>query len=361
MPFRRQPSIGFAFSFVISETGPVTGWWLVSTHESGWMAVTEHTRMTTMTSEQLLEAALDGKLDIDGGAITGSDTTGDEDQNTLTQQPPANTATQTDDEPVGAPIASKSGGYTIAYSKLTDARDERDKFKAEAEALRAQLAALSTSQQANLDQAQQDAAARAQAGNAPTQADQNLSTAEAAIGKGVDVSIFGDFSEEALAAGIVKLQQQTRDELLGEVRQALAPIRQKEQDSAADAHLGAIYKAHPDADEVAESAQFQAWRDGLPSFMRAGVENALKQGTTAEVVEVFTTFKTQTGKAPAVQQRQEAPEVQRRIPASLSEISGAAPVDEVAQVLHASSNPQALLDRMDSMTPEQREALMSRI
>ena len=69
MPSRRQPSIGFAFSFVISETGPVTGWWLVSTHESGWMAVTEHTRMTNMTPEQLLEAALDGKLDIDGGAI----------------------------------------------------------------------------------------------------------------------------------------------------------------------------------------------------------------------------------------------------------------------------------------------------
>lgn len=361
MPSRRQPGIGFAFSFVISETGPVTGWWLVSTQESGWMAVTEHTRMTNMTSEQLLEAALDGKLDIDGGAIDDGGTDSDDAQNKLTQQPPANAATQADDEPVGAPIASKSGGYTIAYEKLSEARTQRDQFKAEAEALRAQLAALSTSQQANLDQAQQDAAARAQAGSAPTQADQNLSIAEAAIGEGVDISIFGDFSEEALAAGIVKLQQQTRDELLAEIRKEFAPIRQKEQDNAANAHLGAIYTAHPDADEVAESAQFQAWRDGLPSFMRAGVEDALKQGTTEQVIEVFTTFKTQTGKAPAAQQRQDAPEVQRRIPASLSEISGAAPVDEVAQVLHAASNPQALLDRMDSMTPDQREALMSRI
>lgn len=315
--------------------------------------------MTTMTSEQLLEAALDGKLDMDSGAIGEGDTTGDEDQSTLTQQPPANTATQTDDEPVGAPIASKSGGYTIAYEKLSEARTQRDQFKAEAEALRAQLESLSAAQQANLAQAQQDATNRAQAGNAPTEADQNLQLAQGAIGQGVDVSIFGDFSEEALAAGIVKLQQQTRDELMSEIRKEFAPIRQKEEQSAADAHLSAIFTRHPDATEVAESTEFQVWRESLPTFARAGVENALKQGTTEQVIEVFDSFKARGGQPTT--QRQFVPEVQRRIPASLSEISGAAPVDEVAQVLHSASNPQALLDRMDSMTPEQRESLMSRI
>ena len=315
--------------------------------------------MTTMTSEQLLEAALDGKLDMDSGAIGEGDTTGDEDQSTLTQQPPANAATQTDDEPVGAPIASKSGGYTIAYEKLSEARTQRDQFKAEAEALRAQLESLSAAQQANLAQAQQDATNRAQAGNAPTEADQNLQLAQGAIGQGVDVSIFGDFSEEALAAGIVKLQQQTRDELMSEIRKEFAPIRQKEEQSAADAHLNAIFTSHPDATEVAESTEFQVWRENLPTFARAGVENALKQGTTEQVIEVFDSFKARGGQPTT--QRQFVPEVQRRIPASLSEISGAAPVDEVAQVLHSASNPQALLDRMDSMTPEQRESLMSRI
>lgn len=315
--------------------------------------------MTTMTSEQLLEAALDGKLDMDSGAIGKGSTDGDEDQNKLTQQPPANTATQTDDEPVGAPIASKSGGYTIAYEKLSEARTQRDQFKAEAEALRAQLESLSAAQQANLAQAQQDATNRAQAGNAPTEADQNLQLAQGAIGQGVDVSIFGDFSEEALAAGIVKLQQQTRDELMSEIRKEFAPIRQKEEQSAADAHLSAIFTRHPDATEVAESTEFQVWRESLPTFARAGVENALKQGTTEQVIEVFDSFKARGGQPTT--QRQFVPEVQRRIPASLSEISGAAPVDEVAQVLHAASNPQALLDRMDSMTPEQRESLMSRI
>lgn len=315
--------------------------------------------MTTMTSEQLLEAALDGKLDMDSGAIDKGSTDGDEDQNKLTQQQPANTETVADDEPVGAPIASKSGGYTIAYEKLSEARTQRDQFKAEAEALRAQLESLSAAQQANLAQAQQDATNRAQAGNAPTEADQNLQLAQGAIGQGVDVSIFGDFSEEALAAGIVKLQQQTRDELMSEIRKEFAPIRQKEEQSAADAHLNAIFTSHPDATEVAESTEFQVWRESLPTFARAGVENALKQGTTEQVIEVFDSFKARGGQPTT--QRQFVPEVQRRIPASLSEISGAAPVDEVAQVLHAASNPQALLDRMDSMTPEQREALMSRI
>ncbi len=315
--------------------------------------------MTTMTSEQLLEAALDGKLDMDSGAIGEGATTSDEDQNTLTQQPPANTATQTDDEPVGAPIASKSGGYTIAYEKLSEARTQRDQFKAEAEALRAQLESLSAAQQANLAQAQQDATNRAQAGNAPTEADQNLQLAQGAIGQGVDVSIFGDFSEEALAAGIVKLQQQTRDELMSEIRKEFAPIRQKEEQSAADAHLNAIFTRHPDATEVAESTEFQVWRESLPTFARAGVENALKQGTTEQVIEVFDSFKAR-GAQPTTQ-RQFVPEVQRRIPASLSEISGAAPVDEVQQMLHASGNPASLMDRMGSMTSDQINALMDRV
>ena len=177
--------------------------------------------MTTMTSEQLLEAALDGKLDMDSGAIGEGDTTGDEGQNKLTQQQPANTATVADDEPVGAPIASKSGGYTIAYEKLSEARTQRDQFKAEAEALRAQLESLSAAQQANLAQAQQDATNRAQAGNAPTEADQNLQLAQGAIGQGVDVSIFGDFSEEALAAGIEAAQPGNR---LGDVSCAVGDV-----------------------------------------------------------------------------------------------------------------------------------------
>ena len=66
--------------------------------------------MTTMTSEQLLDAALDGKLDMDSGAINKGSTDGDEDQNKITQQQPANTDKVWDDEAGGSPIATRSGG-----------------------------------------------------------------------------------------------------------------------------------------------------------------------------------------------------------------------------------------------------------
>lgn len=324
-----------------------------------------------MTPAEMLDAALDGTLDVDGGAVDVEQPTveGEQAQAEQPSQPgdkgqPGTTTETEGGEPEGAPIASKSGAYTIPYQKLVDARSERDSWKQQAEQLQAQVQSLSTQQQANLAQAQQEAQTRADAGAAPTAADKTLSAAQDALDQGVDVSIFGDFSEEALAAGIKKLQAQARDELRAELKaeiaQELAPLRQREQQSEANAHVTAIYAAHPDASEVAESAQFQAWREALPSFMRQSVEQVLQQGTTAEVIEVFDSFKASTGKKPAAQEPA-ALDVPRRVPASLSEVAGAAPVDETQQTLQLANNPAALMERMSNMTPEQIDALMDRV
>lgn len=316
-----------------------------------------------MTPAEMLDAAMDGTLELDGSqqaAPVAPEPT--------TQPQAANAgATEQDDAPDGAPIASKSGAYTIPFEKLQQARDKAHALAGENEALKAQLAELSARQQANLQDQQAAAQVREAAGQQATAADRNLEAAQNAIEQGVDVSIFGDFSEEALAKGIQTLSAQMagqiRQELRAELEQGLEPLRQQREQGEVQQHYGAIYERHPDADELAQSEQFARWMQTLPSVMRDGVAYAMQDGTTAQVIEVFDAFKQQAGAAaaPHKSQAKGAPEVQRRVPNSLSEMAGEPHRDVVQQTLETAGNPAALMEAMESMTPAQIERLMNAV
>lgn len=340
-----------------------------------------------LTPAELLEKALNGESLDDDHADEATKTT------TTPEEPKDNNAddaadaakagatdqgkatggagTTEDDEPKGAPISSKSGAYTIPYEKLEQARDRAKTLEGENESLRAQLAELNAKQQANLEQAEDKAQARADAGKEQTQADQNLEAAKKAMGQGVDASLFGDFSEEGIAKGIAALMERTREELRAELREEAArelkPLKDREAQEVKDSHYSAIFQKHPDANEIVQSSQFAAWHASLPGFQRAAVDAVLNPetgGTAAEVIEVFDTFKAQTGKAaaPAAQDKGKAPEVQRRVPHSLSEIAGEQHQDIAQQVMaSAGADPNALIERMQDMTPEQIERVMNAV
>ena len=340
--------------------------------------------MPGLTPAELLEKALNGESldgdDAGAGATTEGTTQGDGADTAVDAAAAGGAGTgaddkqqeqKTGDEPAGAPIASKSGAYTIPYEKLAEARDRAKTLEGENETLRAQLAELTAKQQANLASAESSAQARADAGAAQTQADQNLNTAKAAMEQGVDASLFGDFSEEGIAKGIATLMGSLREELRAELREEAArelkPLKEREAKEAADGHYGAIYAKHPDANEIAQSAEFAAWHKSLPSYARVAVNAVLDPktgGTAEEVIEVFDTFKAQTGKAsaPAAQDKGKAPEVQRRVPNSLSEMAGEQHQDIAQQVMaSAGTDNAALLERMQDMTPEQIERVMNAI
>ena len=340
--------------------------------------------MPGLTPAELLEKALNGESldgdDAGAGATTEGNTTGDGAGTAVDAAAAGGAGTgadekqqeqKTGDEPAGAPIASKSGAYTIPYEKLAEARDRAKTLEGENETLRAQLAELTAKQQANLASAESSAQARADAGAAQTQADQNLNTAKAAMEQGVDASLFGDFSEEGIAKGIATLMGSLREELRAELREEAArelkPLKEREAKEAVDGHYGAIYAKHPDANEIAQSAEFAAWHKSLPSYARVAVNAVLDPktgGTAEEVIEVFDTFKAQTGKAsaPAAQDKGKAPEVQRRVPNSLSEMAGEQHQDIAQQVMaSAGTDNAALLERMQDMTPEQIERVMNAI
>ena len=321
----------------------------------------------SMTAAELLEAALDGTLQDDDAPTEQPDAS--------TEGVPAAAAPEGQDkqeagnaetEVEGAPILSKSGAYTIPYEKLAEAREARKAAQDRIAQLEQQVAELTSAQQRNLAAVQADAQDRANAGQAQTAADANLAAATQAMAEGVDLSIFGDFSEEDLAKGVAELNRRAmetvRAELHDTIRRELAPLRAQEAKTATDSHYDAIYAAHKDADEIVESAEFAAWREALPAFAKAGVEHALTKGSAQDVIEVFDEFRATKPPQPNTSTARTAPEAPvRRVPNSLSDVPGAAPMDETQQTLAAAGNTSALLDRMAAMSQEQRDALLDNL
>lgn len=280
-------------------------------------------------------------------------------------------ATTPEPDPAKAVVLAKDGVHTIPYEKLAEAREGEKHWKAQAEAAAAELAALKA-------QAEQ----RAEAGEAPTQTDKALAIAQEAIAQGVDPSFFGDFSEEALANGVDKvvelrlkereqaIEKRVQERVEAALAQALGPIQQKQQIDAVQSHMSAIYAAHPDADSIAESKELADWIAAQPSFARAGFKAVLQQGTTAEVIEFFDTFKQATGKA-AQQNTPEQSDVsaaakaalakaKAQVPTSLSEIpAGSKAHHDEAEALMEMSDSNALNSFMGK-SPEQIRALLER-
>lgn len=291
-----------------------------------------------MTDNEMIEAALAGELDVtaDGEVAAQKDEQASDDDDDEAQADDEESP-----EEVVAPIASKSGEYTIPYDQLVKARERAKAAEALAEESRKKQEEL----QEKLDALITPKAAT------PVESDTQL-----------DVSVFGDFSEEDIAKGIAELQRRERDALRAEMKAAIdaemAPIRQQRQESAEAAHYAAIYAAHPDADDLLESDQFAKWKDTLPAFAQAGVVNALENGSAEQVIEVFSSFKSDVK---PIEKNQESPvaDVKRRIPPSLSEIAGEPHQDLVQQTLGKAHSPGALMDAMISMSPEQIDRVLN--
>lgn len=351
-------------------------------------------------AQKLLAAAFAGELDLDADASGSSGVSapegtaapanaesiqaaaeaaaGAEAANTATTAgTAANASAQEEHEgaPEGAPIASKSGGYTIPYEKLTEARTARDSAIAERDQLRAQLEQVTAAQAANLQQAQAEAQARADAGKVPTQADQNLAAAKSLVDGGADASLFGSFSEEDIAAGINKLvSQQVSDQVAARVEAALAPQREaqaREQAVTAEqAHAQKILDAHKDAFEVAESKEFASWKSGQPGYMQAAIDRTLQAGTAQDVIDLLGQFKQfHAGTAGAAAGDPTAEAVAKALanaktepPVSLSSLPGAAPAGtEAERAVALASDPAALLEYVSSLPRDRQTSLMNSV
>lgn len=325
---------------------------------------------------QLLEQALNGDT---ANAENGSQpaTTQVTEENTPkvegqdgTQQPAdtqqAQQQQQVDESQLNAEnavILAKDGKHTIPYEKLVQARNGEKEWKQKFDEAQQQLAQL-----------QADAQERKDNGQAPTVQDNQVNIAQQAIDQGVDPAIFGDFDEKGLADGIQKLVDMRDTRVLAMVQQqlqaALAPLQQQQQVSAEQAHFNEIFTAHPDAESIVESKEFNEWKDAQPSFLKDAYETVLDKGSAAQVVELLGLYKsnTQSGQQAAQPANDAVKAVAQKAvsqaqtppPNSLSDLPAGSPAGVSRDERLAAMSPAQLAEEMQGWTPDQVEQFLNR-
>jgi hypothetical protein len=290
----------------------------------------------------LLTGAFDGQGETAGeSADTGAPDAGSETEQKTEQAPAGSSESEDGGEPAGEKvILAKDGVHTIEYQKLVDAREAAKAASAAAAAAQAETERL----RAEL------AAAKA----TPTQAQ-----ATGEEGQAGAEQLFGDYSEEALKAGVQKLVAQALAE---------APATKAAETNAAKDHYTAIYTAHPDADSIVQSQEFEAWKASQPSFARAAFDNVQANGSAEQVVEMLGAYRA-AHPAKAAAPAPSGPnaralanaaldKVKPRTPQTLSDIpaGSAAHHDESEAVMDMNAND--LLGKFEGLSPEKIEKLL---
>lgn len=317
----------------------------------------------------------DGKNDPPADDKAGTDGEGD-------AKPAGDAKPQGADKPAGEQepkqvVLAKDGVHTIPFEKLTEARTEAQTAKQAAEAAQAEAQRLRQEVEALKKGAQPPAAG--------TEA--KPGTTDDAKGDDVD---FGDYSDEKIKAGVTALAQRQAAALVeqktADLRAELEALKgklgesdAKAQLAATEAHYAEIYGAHKDADSIVESAEFKAWRDAQPTFVRAGIEQTLAAGTAKDIVDVFTSYKQATGKTGAETKADDAAAAAKKTvdaaaaaqaaiagakskpPTSLSEIPAGskAPTDEAQAMLEMSST--SLMSKFEGKSPDEVMKLMAKV
>jgi len=258
-----------------------------------------------------------------------------------------------------AVLLAKDGKHTIKFEKLESARSEAKSYKAQLDEANQQL-----------EQLKAELKARSDNGHSTTSADANVAAVQAAIDSGADISLFGDFSEEAMASGITKLvEKQVQAKVDAIVSQRLAPIEQERAVSAAESHYGAIYQAHPDADSIVESQELADWLESKPSFVKTAYMGVLTNGSASDVIDLFSDFKAATGtqkstdvKAdPKLIAKQVVANAKSPVPSSLSDIPGGAGVKVSGdEALAQATDGRDMLERMQGMSSKQIEDFLNK-
>ena len=304
---------------------------------------------------------------IDTPADTAADeqtTEPDDKDDTPATEAPADTPDDSSNDDVEGEkvVLARDGVHTIPYEKLVEAR-ERDRVSQE------QLAAANAELESLRKQLQTPANV------APTQQEQDIETAQAAIDAGVNPDYFGDFSEEALAEGINKLiDERVKAQVDAQVAQALQPMQAREQESAEAAHYRTIYEAHQDIDSILESGEFDAWKGAQPTYVQAALDGVLAQGTAEQVVELLNNYKQSTNSTaePAKADKPSSDDLKAKareainnaaptIPASLSDIPGGHKgATSITEQMDSMSGID-IADEMMSWSAEKREQYLNNL
>ena len=184
-------------------------------------------------------------------------------------------AAQPDPEPV---VLAKDGVHTIPFEKLEEARQQAQHWARVAAEKDAEIARLAA---------------------AATQAPTTPATEEATTTPSVDEVTFGDYSDEDMKKGVLAVASAVVSKAVADLNtkleQAIAPIKEQEQAAAMEAHFKALTDANPDHNEIVTGQPLQDWIAKQPSFVRDHYKAVFERGTAPQVIELVSTFKSQSG------------------------------------------------------------------
>ena len=182
-------------------------------------------------------------------------------------------AAQPEPEPV---VLAKDGVHTIPFEKLEEARQQAQHWARVAAEKDAEIARLAAAVQA------------------PTQP----AAEETPEPTGEDVT-FGDYSDEAMKKGVQAVAAAEIAKAVAAINAkfepALAPIKEQAQNAALEAHFKALTDANPDHNEIVTGQPLQDWIEKQPSFVRDQYKVVFERGTADQVIELVSTFKSQSG------------------------------------------------------------------
>jgi murein L,D-transpeptidase YcbB/YkuD len=267
-------------------------------------------------------------------------------------------------------ILARDRKHTIDYGVLLKSREGEKHWKGQAAELQTKYETAMQELEALRAQPQKTAAAAI----APAEA----AAIDAALEAGLDPDeLLGDFSAEAIVKGMARVADQrvasAMAQMDSKLKQALEPFQQSQQLSAQEAHAKAIYDAHPDLDSLVESQELKSWIEqqvaAQPSFqqaaVRAGFEQVLERGTTAQVIELFNSFKGESGRTqPATTDvkaaaRAVAARSQAQPPVSLSDIPGGRVGAASSEEAMAGMSGAELIAAMDDWPQEKIDRYMN--
>jgi hypothetical protein len=315
-------------------------------------ALTPAEQMELLNNGQLTIAETDKPEDQPAAIV---DDKGDEGSlsNKVEDEPAASEA-----QPEG--ILSKDGKHIIPFERLTAAQDEANRLRTLSEQ-QAQLIASLTETKAALEAAKVEDAEN----GGGTQAQEDVLAA-----------LKEEYPElaETLTPAISKLVEQgiakTVEALEAKFDSAMKPLQETAKLSAEELHFKAIKEAHSDLEELLKGDAVDKWVEKQPAFVRGRYQEVLEKGTANEVIELVKAYK-DANPAQEVTLTKEQLQAQAKAvidkakdtkaPLSLSDIPAgtAAAGNEASAMLEMS--PMALMKQFEGKTPEQIDALMSKI
>ena len=97
---------------------------------------------------------------------------------------------------------------------------------------------------------------------------------------------------DARVAERVAETQKHIDELIDK---NVKPLQKRVQESEAQAHVAAIKNAHPDVGKYLSDGSLEQWIDTLPPYQRRGAQYVAVHGSTDEVIQLLSDFKSSKG------------------------------------------------------------------